>query len=234
MRPSRIRAPNSHHTRLAGLLPTWVIRWAESTGKPRYLRGSGHQAESLRVACLSRFLRSLKLFRFCFTRERSQVRNPAAPIAGSAAGLSALPEPQHDAGMEVKEANREERMPLLSKANPPGIAVLDPPTCHRQSRRSRQTPQLASRPTSEQHLAELGCPKVRLSMSIVDAEALANLLSSNAIASVEQRILDQLWLRTTLIEQSRRTRNVERRAFRERADRVLSALDPESLEAITA
>jgi len=63
-------------------------------------------------------------------------------------------------------------------------------------------------------------------MSVADAKSLANSLSSQASASIEQRILDQLWLRTVLIEQLRRTRLVERRAFGERADRVLSTLDP--------
>jgi hypothetical protein len=67
--------------------------------------------------------------------------------------------------------------------------------------------------------------RVRLAMSVADAQVLANALSSQIAASVEQRILDQLWLRTVLIEQWRRTRIVERRAFQERADRVLSALD---------
>jgi hypothetical protein len=63
-------------------------------------------------------------------------------------------------------------------------------------------------------------------MSVADAQILADSLSSQTAPSVEQRILDQLWLRTVLIEQWRRTRIVERRAFQERADRALSVLDP--------
>lgn len=67
---------------------------------------------------------------------------------------------------------------------------------------------------------------MRLLMSLSDARALADVLSSSLDDPSEQRILDQLWLRTALIEQWRRTRIAERRAFQERADRTLSALDP--------
>jgi hypothetical protein len=79
-------------------------------------------------------------------------------------------------------------------------------------------------PTPEQHFDKLES-RVRFVMSVADAELLANSLSLQTVASVEQRILDQLWLRTVLIEQWRRTRIVERRVFEERADRALSALD---------
>jgi hypothetical protein len=127
--------------------------------------------------------------------------------------------------MQVKEANREKRMPSPSEAEVLGFAVLDPPVRHRQPKGSRRTHHLGSPgPTPEQHLDKLES-RVRLAMSVADAQVLANALSSQIAASVEQRILDQLWLRTVLIEQWRRTRIVERRAFQERADRVLSALD---------
>jgi hypothetical protein len=63
-------------------------------------------------------------------------------------------------------------------------------------------------------------------MPLADASALEDALSSRIGDADEQRILDQLWLRTALIEQWRRTRIAERRAFQERADRALGALDP--------
>jgi hypothetical protein len=129
--------------------------------------------------------------------------------------------------MEITEANREERMPLLSKAETPGLAVLDPPTRRRQPKESRRTRQLASpRLKPEQHLDESGSPGVRLLMSDADAQALANLLSSQTGTEVEQRILDQLWLRTALIEQWRRARILDRPDFELRANHILSALDP--------
>ena len=134
---------------------------------------------------------------------------------------------QHDAGIQAKEANRKRRMPLLLKAEASGLAVLDPPTRRSKPKRSRQTHQLASTgPTPRQHLDESGSPRVRLLMSVADAEELADLLSAQITAKDEQYLLDQLWLRTVLIEQWRRVRIVDRRAFEERADRVLGALDP--------
>lgn len=69
-------------------------------------------------------------------------------------------------------------------------------------------------------------PRVRLLMPLAEASALADALLSHTDDRDKQRVLDQLWLRTTLIEQSRRVRTTEREAFRERADRMLSALDP--------
>jgi hypothetical protein len=132
---------------------------------------------------------------------------------------------QHDAGMQVKEANREKRMPSASETNALGFAVLDPPVRRHSVKGARRTHHLGSPgPIPEQHHDK---PEalVRLVMSLADAQVLANSLSSQTVASVEQRILDQLWLRTVLIEQWRRTRLAERRAFQERADRVLSALD---------
>jgi hypothetical protein len=137
-----------------------------------------------------------------------------------------MPRP-HDAGMGVPKANREKRMPLLSKAEASGLAVLDLPTRRSKPNRSRQTQQLASSgPTPGQHLDEPGSPRVRLLMHVADAERLADLLSAQIPAEDEQRLLDQLWLRTVLIEQWRRSRVAERSAFELRADQVLTALDP--------
>jgi hypothetical protein len=82
------------------------------------------------------------------------------------------------------------------------------------------------RATQAFYTAEGQTPKVRLSMTLVDAQALAELLTLQRAGPGRQRILDQLWLRTALIEQWRRTRVAERSAFQERADRTLSALDP--------
>src|ERR1039457_1251253 len=106
----------------------------------------------------------------------------------------------HDAGMGVPKANRERRMPLLSKAEASGLAVLDPPTRRSRPNRSRQIHQLVSDgPTPEQHIDEPGSPQVRLLMSVADAQGLADLLSAQIPAKDEQRLLDQLWLRTVLI-----------------------------------
>jgi hypothetical protein len=63
-------------------------------------------------------------------------------------------------------------------------------------------------------------------MSVADAQALADLLSARISSRSEQRLLDQLWLRTVLIEQHRRVRCIERIDFGLRADRLLEALDP--------
>jgi hypothetical protein len=107
-------------------------------------------------------------------------------------------------------------MPLLSKAKALRLAVLEPPTRRPQPKEACQT----------RHLDESGSPRVRLLMSVGDAQALADLLSAQTPARSEQRLLDQLWLRTVLIEQHRRIRRTERIGFRIRADRLLEALDP--------
>lgn len=134
---------------------------------------------------------------------------------------------QHDAGMEITGANREKCMPPFSKAEPPGPAVLDPPTRHREPKRSpRACPLVSPTSTPEQFLDESGSPRVRLLMSVADAQALADQFSAQISSRSEQRLLDQLWLRTVLIEQHRRVRRIERIGFRLRADRLLEALDP--------
>jgi len=73
--------------------------------------------------------------------------------------------------------------------------------------------------------AEFG--RVRLLMPLLDADALAAQLTAVPRTSKIERILDQLWLRSTLIEQWRRTSLAERTDFEDRANRVLAALDPE-------
>jgi hypothetical protein len=63
-----------------GLLPTWVLRWAESTGKNRELKGSGAYGPVPHMACLSHFQGFFVSFPGRFTRERSVVRNPPRPL----------------------------------------------------------------------------------------------------------------------------------------------------------
>ena len=133
----------------------------------------------------------------------------------------------HDAGMGLPKANRKRRMPLLSIAEASGLVVLDPPIRRNDPDRPEQTHQLTSvGPTTGQHLNEPGTPRVRLLMSVAEAEGLADLLSARIPSKDEQRLLDQLWLRTVLVEQWRRSRIAERPAFELRADQVLAALDP--------
>jgi hypothetical protein len=128
--------------------------------------------------------------------------------------------------MQVKEANRETRMPSASEINALGFAVLDAPVRHRQPKGSRRTHKLAStEPTPGQDLGEPESPRVRLSMSIAEAQGLADLLSAQIPAKDEQRLLDQLWLRTVLIEQRRRIRRDERVDFTMRADSMLAVFD---------
>ncbi len=70
--------------------------------------------------------------------------------------------------------------------------------------------------------------QIRIGMAVTDAERLADDLrpGQSADATV-QRLLDQFWLRSILIEQRRRTCLAERATFDERADHLLAALDPE-------
>lgn len=74
--------------------------------------------------------------------------------------------------------------------------------------------------TATRHVA------VRMDMPVADGEWLDDNLRRMP-ADVRYRVLDQLWLRTILIEQRRRTRLAERRAFARRADRMLELLDPQ-------
>lgn len=66
---------------------------------------------------------------------------------------------------------------------------------------------------------------VRMGMPVAEAELLADLLL-RLPEDVRGSVLDQLWLRTALIEQRRRMRVNERAEFDVRADRVLAHLDP--------
>lgn len=68
--------------------------------------------------------------------------------------------------------------------------------------------------------------RIRLFMPLRDADELAHRLAAEALTPQVQRLLDQLWLRSVLIEQWRRTGLSERGEFHRRADRILGALDP--------
>jgi hypothetical protein len=63
---------------------------------------------------------------------------------------------------------------------------------------------------------------VRMGMSVAEGAELADELLTLP-ADAAQRVHDQLWLRTVLVEQRRRTRIAERAGFDARADRVLAA-----------
>ena len=66
---------------------------------------------------------------------------------------------------------------------------------------------------------------VRMGMSAPDAEALSDILL-RCPDDVAERVQDQLWLRSVLVEQRRRARIDERGRFDIRADRILALLDP--------
>jgi hypothetical protein len=68
-------------------------------------------------------------------------------------------------------------------------------------------------------------PPIRFRMSSADGLRLGEHLLSIRGTREERRNLDQLWLRSVLIEQWRRTPRVERGRFEVRADRLLRALD---------
>lgn len=122
--------------------------------------------------------------------------------------------------IEAKGNNGMSRFPQVDVLDPSlPISTLD--CTHVHSRIKHR-----DAPRRRPHKPDPPLPRVRLLMPLADASMLADVLSSCIGAADEQRILDQLWLRTTLVEQWRRTRIVDRRAFQERADRVLSALDP--------
>lgn len=70
-------------------------------------------------------------------------------------------------------------------------------------------------------------PPVRIAMSLADAQALSSVLLDPSPA-VSDRLSDQLWLRTVLIEQRRRTPRAERAAFDAQADQILQQLDPDT------
>jgi len=68
---------------------------------------------------------------------------------------------------------------------------------------------------------------VRIAMSVADARALSSVLL-DAPPAVSDRLCDQLWLRTVLVEQRRRTPRAERAAFDAQADQILRQLDPDT------
>jgi hypothetical protein len=68
-------------------------------------------------------------------------------------------------------------------------------------------------------------PAVRMGMSVADGERLADAMF-HAPEPVAERLEDQLWLRSVLVEQMRRMRIAERDRFAARADQLLAALDP--------
>lgn len=68
-------------------------------------------------------------------------------------------------------------------------------------------------------------PRVRVTMAIADAEALSTLML-DAPPAVSEQLSDQLWLRTVLLEQRRRTPRADRGAYDTVADRILQRLDP--------
>ena len=68
--------------------------------------------------------------------------------------------------------------------------------------------------------------RVRLRMGEPDARELGEQLLTLRGTGRESRLLDQLWLRTVMIEEWRRTHRAEREAFEACADRLLAALDP--------
>jgi hypothetical protein len=70
--------------------------------------------------------------------------------------------------------------------------------------------------------------EVRIGLSVTAADALADRLIDKSHRESHERLLDQLWLRTMLIEQRRRVRLSERPAFDRRADKLLAALDPDA------
>lgn len=63
-------------------------------------------------------------------------------------------------------------------------------------------------------------------MGAIDARAVGEQLLVLRGTVRESRILDQLWLRTVMVEEWRRTHRAEREAFEACADRLLAALDP--------
>jgi hypothetical protein len=91
---------------------------------------------------------------------------------------------------------------------------------------AKETNWKESRVMSEHKVDKGRTTRVRLAMSLPEAQALSEVLALRSVGVDGQRLLDQLWLRTVLIEQQRRIRCVERTDFRIRADRLLEALDP--------
>lgn len=73
---------------------------------------------------------------------------------------------------------------------------------------------------------ESDLPAVRMSMSTHHAAALADHLLDVRGTARGDALCEQLWLRSVLVEQRRRTVMAERESFDTTADRLLAALDP--------
>jgi hypothetical protein len=69
-------------------------------------------------------------------------------------------------------------------------------------------------------------PRVRMRLLLPDAQALSSVLLDLSPAAAE-RLCDQLWLRTVLVEQRRGTPRAERTRFDAQADQILQQLDPD-------
>lgn len=68
---------------------------------------------------------------------------------------------------------------------------------------------------------------VRLLMPLRDADILGAELLGSPTDDRIRRLLDQLWLRSVMIKQWRRTPRAERVAFEARANNILGSLDPD-------
>lgn len=134
----------------------------------------------------------------------------------------------HDTEIQISPTTSARPLPLLSNAETPAMAVLRSPTCPSKQSGTYQTRQPAPTGSTpgQQSAPEPRSPRVRLMMSVADTEGLAELLCAQMAPQDEQCLLDQLWLRTILIEQRKRIRRDERAAFAIRADRLLAVFDP--------
>jgi hypothetical protein len=74
--------------------------------------------------------------------------------------------------------------------------------------------------------------QVRMGSTAADAERLDELLHRLPL-DVQERVVDQVWLRAVFVEQRRRTNVRERAAFEARADKLLAALDPPERRPVT-
>jgi hypothetical protein len=130
------------------------------------------------------------------------------------------------AGTEATTPKRWNSMRRATTISPPVVTEPKSKRLAASSRRPERIPFSEHQPmTPPLHATWNGRPRVRLRMPLRDAEELARRLSAVALTPTIQRVLDQLWLRSVLMEQWRRTRLSERADFERRADRILAALD---------
>lgn len=66
---------------------------------------------------------------------------------------------------------------------------------------------------------------VRMDMTVNEAEGISEILP-RCPADVRDRLHDQLWLMSMLVEQRKHTNRNERDRFDQRANKILAALDP--------